>query len=229
VNTTAIISIVLAIIAVVGTLLGTLITQITERGRMREQHELELEDERVRWTRDRRADLYIRITTLLQEMRRTFDDMNSTGMRLGSNTEKLNSLTAQMAPLVAEVNAATADLEAQRQAGVATVTTSEEDNLKARSEQLKLQYDKLTAEGDRLRADSETQIAQLKDIRNNFSDQRWALVIVGSEGVRNLADVVLGEIVEAVNAISTGKSKEFDYGNWTKLNDAMRADLQILD
>ena len=99
-----------------------------------------------------------------------------------------------------------------------------------RAKQLLLQHDELTAEAKQLTIDSKAQLAQLKDLSNSLSDQRWALEVLGSDEVRRLANVVLGEILEAVDVLNkTGKSQEFDYDNWGRLNKAMREELQILD
>ena len=135
-----------------------------------------------------------------------------------------------MEALNAEAAAATAKIEAQQQPGVSSAMMAERDDIMARAKQLLLQHDELTAEAKQLTIDSKAQLAQLKDLSNSLSDQRWALEVLGSDEVRRLANVVLGEILEAVDVLNkTGKSQEFDYDNWGRLNKAMREELQILD
>ena len=98
---------------------------------MREQHELELGDERVQWLRDRRVDLYIRITTLFNEAQRIFDSLNSTNVKNASITEKINAASARMEALNAEAAAATAKIETQQQPGVSSAMMAERDDIMA--------------------------------------------------------------------------------------------------
>lgn len=193
---------------------------------MREQHELELDDERVRWTRDRRTDLYIRINTVLKEWQKTFSDWHLTHIKNASDTEKITAQAAKLKAVEDEQDALTVKI--QQQPGVSFAT--ELANLTARSHQLDRQSEKLTTESEQAKADLTALTAQLNDLTNSVYAQWWALEVLGSKKVRSLADIVLGEITEVANAFrETGKPREFDYGNWDQLNSAMREELQILD
>ena len=195
---------------------------------MREQHELELDDERVRWMRDRRIDLYIRINTVLKQWQKTFDDLHSSHIKNASIIEKITAQAAKTKAVNDEMVALAAKIKAQQQPGVSFAT--ERADLTARSQQLNRQSEKLATESEQVTADMTAQTAQLNDLTNSVHGQWWALEVLGSKKVRSLADIVLGEITEAADALSeTGKSREFDYGHWDQLNSAMREELQILD
>jgi hypothetical protein len=220
-------ALIIAVVGVAGTLLATLITQQIERRRMREQHDFELADEYMRWTRDRRADLYLRTTIHYLEAQNSLSETVSSMLKSFSLRDKAEAILAQATEKKAMVDRA-----------LASGAVVDKNTLQAELEQSDREMAEVNASVDRQNADTEGQKARLDTNYKRLNDELMELEIFGSRAVQSLASEVFAEIESTGRIlVKTTKPGELDskvlykdlYEKWAQLLNAMRKELKVSD
>ena len=199
-------TVIVAIVGIIGTFLAAVVTQRTERAA-----------ERARWIRDRRIDVYLRVTSSYLDALLSITESSATLLKIASIQDDVETIIARVHQLKAESSSATTEADLPGIRAALDRCDHENEILIARIAQLDTEFD--------------IQTTQLNTNYVRFKDQLMPLRVLGSRSVQNLANQVLEEITTLQGkAIKRGQSDLKPlYEKWTQLDNTMRKDLGISD
>ena len=213
------VTVLVALIAVAGTVVGVLVTQLFEGKRESKRTIAETSKERELWLRDPRADLYVRTTTLYFEALDIINRFESTSKAMSSLTERARSISITMASLQAEDD---------QVHGRASLSEANKSSINAVSAELIRDADGIKAEQAKLNADTESLNERAASTRKELSAIMMPLQIFASDAVSGLADGVFAEINKAADLRG-----DYDlaplYTKWGELHGQIREELGISD
>jgi hypothetical protein len=199
-------TIIVAVVGILGTLLAPVFTQRQQRTA-----------ERERWIRDRRVDVYLRVTgsyldalLSLTESRTMLSEIASIHNESDAIAARVQQLKAESPPTMTEVDLAGIRAELERCA-------HETETINTRVVQLNNELDINTA--------------QVEANYDQFKSQLMPLRVLGSRSVETLADQVLEQIATLQGDVGERRQSNLRplYLKWAQLDNTMREDLGISD
>lgn len=195
---------VVAVLGIIGTFLGPQLL-----------HRKEFEAERVRWARNRRVDVYLRITASYLDALISLQDFHATHLQVTSSGSDLQALVARVDQLRAQAPH--------------TRTREQEANLAAAFADCARGREALAERTAQLEAELENRKAQLDANYVHFKDQQTPLRLLASEDVQTVAQAVLIEMTKLLGETVVRSELDLEplYAQWALLDVAMRRDLGI--